>query len=1320
MSAVSASATRAQLAGYEEPVESEDEWATVDLPEEMREAYGSHCVSSFAADDDRAVLGFQPLARAEDEALTEELDGVIGRLADPEPATPPTGPSIPDPLIELFEAFIYDSPVVDKQPKSPGVEHCTPPIAPSSPKPTSIQSEVTTCVRSSPLPPSSSTLPSTTSEAGVVPAAPVAPANDLSVKDTPPLPPNHDRSILSDQDGCYPFCGEYSARPSSTLQVEASTEAPAPSLEGRPSEGGVVDTLEMPVDHETPRFMAATTATPSPAESLREPDNIDAGSPEIAASRTAEESLATTDNGKDRLALPVAEAVSIIPAVSTPVSTPTAIPLTSDDSDGEWPEVEVEGATESEPEEFTSKHGVEDGTLTKDPVDEASEDNVQSITPSSPPCHGVADAEGINGELLLSSVATDTESADVCPDHGTFAVPLPREGVALDNSTPDDIRHKPAANETAVIPTPQPRSTILTNIAAPRALSDWLSHFVPPSPSPSDCTELAQTSTSHTPSTRVPSDSLPFSQSEGSADSAATATASRTSPEPDWHPGSLAQSDEGDNSSSSAQRRLGSPIRTSGAPAELEAAEISALSVCEPVSPPSVGTTPGNALTYAETDTSSETVSGDCHSSSEARVQPYHSSSPGGSSSSPPRPTNPSSSDGQSSTTTVLDYAPGSSLHPAAKAEAAATDGCLKTECASDVDQASSSISNLGGVGGDLPHANPCPFLHPDLDTVTTAAHVAGDAASQGSAGSKAPVLCRSAPSESRLTSSPTGQLSAADTVDTPGLNNLFPTHAHTLSGGAPRRLHDDFTEFNRPAVEGQTGSLPQLHPVYGVWGWPPTNVPCNPRSSLNLTLSSASRRASGSSPRESLVPAFLPRDLATSGRLRVVPHTSAIRHTVDCLEDQESPLSLHCTTSSEALRTIPLRPCPNGNGSFSGPVERVGHSAEVLKCWDDEGRYASEEDEVDDLIPMMSAVGLGRLGASPVPSSVDVPEKEAERKEDVHQAVRSPFVPILTTMPTNTTARPRRKRVVLSSTAAAGTSPTATRDKRSKLTRAPKFWKVPPGMATSSLPRTRNASKAQEAGKAQETSEETGPQEDPQAGDAQHPLGQPRSVKPSVETSRKRRRLSLTSRSTLSPAPDSDHPPAPTKRKRGSQTRTQPATSSSITEDTAEPEQSAADPSSDTAGPAFRRKRMRWSKKLVGTSPRGQAKIVSRPTASGKRTAAHKESGVLSNDTQRRKAASSSSMKTKAKTVRAEAGRAEVRASSPAQGKVKMSSNGYRLWTKEELEFFADFWHDWHAEHPGQTPGQDAGKLCVEAMKDAGYIRSAKSVLMRYRKDQP
>ncbi|BEJ12147.1 hypothetical protein CspHIS471_0206070 [Cutaneotrichosporon sp. HIS471] len=84
MRGASASATRAQWAGYEAPDEKEDEWPIVSLPSEMIHEYGSRRVFDFSVDADRAILGFRPLPREEADSLSEELEGVIGRLADPD------------------------------------------------------------------------------------------------------------------------------------------------------------------------------------------------------------------------------------------------------------------------------------------------------------------------------------------------------------------------------------------------------------------------------------------------------------------------------------------------------------------------------------------------------------------------------------------------------------------------------------------------------------------------------------------------------------------------------------------------------------------------------------------------------------------------------------------------------------------------------------------------------------------------------------------------------------------------------------------------------------------------------------------------------------------------------------------------------------------------------------------------------------------------------------------------------------------------------------------------------------------------------------
>ncbi|GMK54618.1 hypothetical protein CspeluHIS016_0112040 [Cutaneotrichosporon spelunceum] len=61
--------------------------------------------------------------------------------------------------------------------------------------------------------------------------------------------------------------------------------------------------------------------------------------------------------------------------------------------------------------------------------------------------------------------------------------------------------------------------------------------------------------------------------------------------------------------------------------------------------------------------------------------------------------------------------------------------------------------------------------------------------------------------------------------------------------------------------------------------------------------------------------------------------------------------------------------------------------------------------------------------------------------------------------------------------------------------------------------------------------------------------------------------------------------------------------------------------------------------------------------------------------------------------------------------------TNRYRYWSEEELKFCIDFWVQFQANNPGQKAGLDAGVQCVEAMRKAGYNRSVKGVLARFKK---
>lgn len=77
-SSASASATRAQLAGYEAPAVKEDDILFFQLPPEML-SYGQRPQVDFVSAEDRLPLGF-PVYVEQDNTLIEELGGVIERL----------------------------------------------------------------------------------------------------------------------------------------------------------------------------------------------------------------------------------------------------------------------------------------------------------------------------------------------------------------------------------------------------------------------------------------------------------------------------------------------------------------------------------------------------------------------------------------------------------------------------------------------------------------------------------------------------------------------------------------------------------------------------------------------------------------------------------------------------------------------------------------------------------------------------------------------------------------------------------------------------------------------------------------------------------------------------------------------------------------------------------------------------------------------------------------------------------------------------------------------------------------------------------------
>lgn len=80
---LSASATRARLAGYDAPDEATEDWNYLPLPDEMCSSNGTSVIE-FSDPEGRVMLGFAPLPYGD---MAEELDGLFSRMGTSSPVS---------------------------------------------------------------------------------------------------------------------------------------------------------------------------------------------------------------------------------------------------------------------------------------------------------------------------------------------------------------------------------------------------------------------------------------------------------------------------------------------------------------------------------------------------------------------------------------------------------------------------------------------------------------------------------------------------------------------------------------------------------------------------------------------------------------------------------------------------------------------------------------------------------------------------------------------------------------------------------------------------------------------------------------------------------------------------------------------------------------------------------------------------------------------------------------------------------------------------------------------------------------------------------